>query len=356
MPAAVRVNDEHGPLVGEAFLIAGYVLPEVTLIGPDRSHPTPAGSLLAACVIFEAIAERSPIVPAAIVAGLSDADARTLCAIADAGVPCDAEESLCGGECVAWSPSACGSCDTVCEAGDPCRAGVCGCDAGSMGCDGSCVDLDSNPRHCGACGRDCGALAACDAGECACPAGDFFASDVTTDPPSCTAGAMDTGETLVCKAAVHDACGAVGGALGCFTSGFGPATGHSGDGNFRVQCVRSVSEMTTYAELDAVVPGCAAEMLGQACSTAIHRLCRSRGAVSGFGPVSVVGDVVEVSCLPVATVVRAPSAEVRASRCDADPVTCTVVAWSACTRAGHSAGFGPVEVIGDDVDIVCVDE
>lgn len=356
--AYARVAATHGDVVarvGEAFLIAGYVLPDVPLIGPDRSHPTPAGSLLAACVIFEAVTGVSPRVPASIVEGLADLDARALCAIAEAGVPCDAEESLCGGECVPWTAAACGDCDTACDEGDPCRAGVCGCDPGFTGCEGACVDLRSDPRHCGACGRACGTLAQCVEGECACPSGSFDSSAVETDPIECTVGGMGIGETLECKAAVHDACRAVGGALGCFSSGFGPATGHSGDGNFRVQCLDAVSLMTSYAELDSIVPGCAAERIGQACSTAIHRICRSRGARSGFGPVAVTGDSVEVSCLPDATVVRAPRTDVWASRCGADPVTCTVAAWNACMGRGHAAGFGPVEVIGDDVEITCVD-
>jgi hypothetical protein len=349
----------HGDVVarvGEAFLIAGDRLPSIGLMDPDRSHPSAAGSLLAACVIFQAITDRSPVVPASIVPGLSDEDARALCAIADAGVPCDAQESLCGDACVPWSPMACGDCDTVCDEGDPCRSGVCGCGPGTTGCGGTCVDLLSNPNHCGACGQACGAHARCVDSECACPSGGFDTFSFMTDPVSCSDGGMDGGETLECKAAVHDACRAIGGALGCFSSGFGPATGHSGEGGYRIQCVDAVSVMTTYAALDAIVPGCAAAPISAACSTAIHRLCRSHGAASGFGPVSVSGDDVEVSCLPVATVVRAPSAEVGASRCSADPVTCTIAAWSACLRAGHAAGFGPVEVIGDDVEIVCVDE
>lgn len=295
---AAATHDGVVARVGEAFLIAGLVLPDIPLIGADRSHPTSAGSLLAACVIFQATTGVSPQVPPSI-AGLSDDDARALCAIADDGVLCDAGQSLCGDECVPWSAAACGGCDTECDGGDPCRAGVCGCDEGFMGCDETCVDLLSNPRHCGGCGSDCGPLTRCVEGECA----------------------------------------RIGGALGCFSSGFGPSTGHSGAGDYRVQCLTADSVVTTYGALADIVPGCVAGELGQACSTAIHRFCRGLGASSGFGPVAVSGDAIEVSCLPTATVLRAPVADVRASRCTADPVTCTAAAWSYCIGQGHMAGW-----------------
>lgn len=348
---AAALHDDEVARVGEAFLIANVLQPDIALIGADRSHPTPAGSLLAACVIYQAITGRAAVVPET-VAGLSAQDARALCAIADEGVPCDAEESLCGAECVAWSPMTCGGCDVVCAEGDPCRAGVCGCTDGNEGCDGRCVDTTSSLQHCGACGRSCGLLGRCSDSECSCPSsGDFDAFQFPAD--GCAEGEA---ESVECKAAAHLRCGGVGGELACFNSGLGPPSGHSAEGNGRVHCLDADVVETTPADLALIVPECEAATASQACTTAIHRFCRARGAASGFGPVSIVGDAVEVSCVDGATVLRLPASEVGASRCGADPVTCSVAAWGACVERGHTSGFGPVEFIGDEVEITCLDE
>ena len=126
-----------------------------------------------------------------------------------------------------------------------------------------------------------------------------------------------------------------------------------------VMCVNGDVQATTYAVLAARVPECdgVSERVGQSCTTAIHRFCAARGAVSGFGPVQSAADIVTVTCLTRATVVRTPLATLRshASRCDPHPVTCSTASWNLCVSLGHAAGFGPVEAAGDDVDVVCVD-
>jgi hypothetical protein len=166
---------------------------------------------------------------------------------------------------------------------------------------------------------------------------------------------MEREETLECKESIHEACRAIGGERECFASGFGPATGSSGIGNQYVRCVQAEVSTTSYSELALWVPECESGTLSQACTSAIHRWCVSRGARTGFGPVSVAGDAIEVSCLRDATLVRATQAEVSESRCAADPVRCSVAAWDTCVARGHSSGFGPVEVFGDEVEIACVD-
>lgn len=349
---AADLHDDEVARVGEAFLIANLLWPELTLIGADRSHPTPAGSLMAACVIYRAITGRAPALPESI-AGLSPGDARALCAIADEGVPCDAGESLCGAECVVWSPMTCGGCDIECADGDPCRDGVCGCPDESVGCDGRCVDTVTSPANCGACGRSCGLLGRCDDSACSCPAsGEFRSFDFPVD-----AGCVDgEAESVECKSLAHRRCREVGGELGCFSSGFGPPSGHSAEGNNRVHCVDSDIVETSAAALALIVPECEAASASQACTTAIHRFCRARGAVSGFGPVTITGDVIVVSCLSAGTVLRLAASDVGASRCLADPVGCSIAAWGACAARGHTSGFGPVEVIGEEVEITCLDE
>jgi hypothetical protein len=124
-------------------------------------------------------------------------------------------------------------------------------------------------------------------------------------------------------------------------------------------CVAGDVHQVTYAALQAFSPACdgVAERRGQNCATAIHRHCVSRGAVTGFGGPEGDGDAVMVTCLPAATIVRTTAEELRkhASRCVADPYTCSVASWGLCEEKGHLAGFGPVEVAGTDIDIACVD-
>jgi hypothetical protein len=50
-------------LVGRAFQIAIAELPEVDLYDVDGSHPSPAGSLLAACVLTQMVAGNYAVVP-----------------------------------------------------------------------------------------------------------------------------------------------------------------------------------------------------------------------------------------------------------------------------------------------------
>ena len=65
-----------------------------------------------------------------------------------------------------------------------------------------------------------------------------------------------------------------------------------------------------------------------------------------------------VTCLPTAILVRTTVAAVSAfaTRCVPDPVTCSVASWSFCESMGHAGGFGPIEVSGTDIDVVCVDQ
>jgi len=363
--AAAAHNGDAVARVGAAWEIALLELPDVTLFAPDRSHPSPEGTLLASCVIFEALTGLAPELPEPPPLGLSADVAGPLCAIADEGVPCDPAESLCDEACVAWDTDDCGGCGVACAEGDPCRDGICGCPDGLTGCDERCTRLMTDEMNCGACGEACALGSVCEDGACACPSSgriDLFGElpMLTSFDPGCDAWG-DAG-TPACNAAAHGYCEAVGAGdgLDCFTTGLGPPSGHAPMPRV-VMCVDGDVRTTTYTELQTFVPSCdgVGERIGPNCATAIHRYCADAGAVSGVGPIGDGGgDPVTVTCLEDATVVPTTMGELAgfASRCTADPVTCSVAAWSYCESLGHAAGFGPVETSGSDVDVVCVDD
>jgi hypothetical protein len=107
------------------------------------------------------------------------------------GGGCPTGQQTCGGTCTdtAVDVENCGTCATVCPAGQLCSKGACSetCAAGytvcSSGSSAHCADLNSDSNNCGACGKVCGAgeacngsgscKATCGAGQCgtACPAG-----------------------------------------------------------------------------------------------------------------------------------------------------------------------------------------
>ena len=353
---AAALDDDVVARVGAAWQIARAELPAVELYDPDGSHPSPAGTLLAACVVLQAITGQVPRVPEPPPLGLAADTAAALCAIAPR-VRCADTSAFCGGTCVdvTYNADHCGSCDTACAGEDPCRAGVCGCDPGLSGCAERCVDLQSDAAHCGTCATECSVGGICAAGACGCPRA--IAQPITLDElialrPACNT--WDAPGSLDCNQAAHAHCAA----LDCFNSGFGPPAGHSPRIE-SVMCVQGDVRATTYTALAALVPACDGiiERGGQACATAISRYCISTGAVTGFGPVDAAGDTLTVTCLPTATIVHTTVAAVSvfATRCTPDPVMCMVASWTFCESMGHAGGFGPIEVTGTDIDVVCVD-
>lgn len=242
----------------------------------------------------------------------------------------------------------------ACEAGDPCRAGACGCDAGLTGCGGLCYDLGTSPDHCGECGTRCIDGTICAAGDCVCPAAS--AQEVTIEQlaaldPACD----DFGDagSLACSGAAHAHCAA----LDCFDAGFGPPSGHA-PSPYAVMCVDADVRAIAYADLAALVPACdgVTERHSAACATAIHRYCAAAGLASGFGPLEPsAGDALSVACLARVSRVATTIAELSgfASRCIPDPVDCGVAAWNFCAARGHSGGYGPVEASPDAVEVIC---
>ena len=103
----------------------------------------------------------------------------------DAGpVTCAAGLTACGGVCnnLQADPNHCGTCTTVCSATQVCSAGRCSstggsdagspdagsvtCSAGLTNCGGVCNDLQADPSHCGTCTTVCPAGQFCSAGRC----------------------------------------------------------------------------------------------------------------------------------------------------------------------------------------------
>lgn len=346
--------------VGAAWQLAAVEVPGVALHGGDGLHPTPAGTLLAACVILETLTGQTPRVPDPPPLGIARETAEALCALASR-VACDEGQFVCDAGCrdLQSDFTHCGHCDVACAGVDPCIGGHCGCPAPLSPCDRArCVALDRDVTSCGACGVACPTGGVCTSGTCSCPAA---AASRVSDPavmplPSecATFGAVPTAE---CDAAVHVRCSA----LDCFQSGFGPTL--VGGTGLATVCLAGEVRTTSFTELAAIVPACdgTTERAGPACTTAISRYCAAAGAVSGFGPVGGAGDEAMVTCLSDATIVHTTFTTLALSAPGCDGTSerwgfeCGWAASFFCQSLGHLTGFGPVEATGDDADVVCVD-
>jgi hypothetical protein len=350
--------------VGRAFQIALAELPDVELYEADGSHPSPAGSLLAGCVLAEMVGGEPPSVPSPVPLDVPRATAEALCAIAPR-VACTSDWTFCHGECVWVDTDAlnCSACDVVCPGFEPCMGGVCGCAAPEQtACEGRfCTLVSVDEQNCGECGHACEMGQSCEAGSCEChvaAALDVPIEMLTALRPACVRGPL-TWEPA-CFEAAHAYCAA----LSCYDSGFGPI----GPASFApvplVTCVTGDVRSTTYEALRALMPECtgAAVVTEPACVTAISRACVAAGAVSGFGPVSGDATSIEITCLPAATIVHTTFTELAAtsSACDGASAragqSCAYASARFCQSLGHASGFGPVETAGDDADVVCVDE
>jgi hypothetical protein len=325
--------------------------PDVVLHAEDGSHPTAEGTLLAACVLLRAITGTLPRVPDPPPLGITRETAEALCAVVP-HVVCDGTLWSCDGACVSleWDRANCGACGVTCPGTLPCDVGECGCPIGLTACSDACVDVRTDPENCGACGTSCDASGMpCYDGTCACPSiarrdADFRA--LSARRPGCI-----NWRSAECGEAVHEECAE----HECFDSGFGPVPG-------AIMCVAGGVTRTTYTELATLVAACdgATERSGLDCSSAIHRHCVSTGAASGFGPVASLGDDVTVTCLESATLLRTDYATLASTfpMCDGTATRggpqCNTASWLYCASMGHAGGFGPVEVSGTDVDVVCV--
>ncbi len=305
--------------VGAAWALAATELPTVNLYADDGSHPSPAGTLLAACVMFQALAQRAARVP----------DPAPL------GVPHDVALALCDlaprVECIEMS-SRCGD---------------------------ACVRLDRDPANCGACGATCSAPRSCAAGSCRCP-GAVFASpsfaELAAIEPSCDPST--DASAPACAFAMHRYCAM----RECADSGYiqMPMTD-----NVFGTCLSADIQDTTYSALHALVPACDGTTVraGAACSLAAHRYCVSHGAPGGYGPVEANGDMVRVACARSehATVVHTNFDRLAQIRPACNGIglrwggDCAFASFAVCRSGSHTSGFGPIEVSDRDVDVICVD-
>ena len=80
--AAAALHEDAVARVGAAWQLALTTLPEVVLHSDDGSHPTAAGTLLAACVMFQSITGTAPRLPSAPPLGIPTTTAEALCALA----------------------------------------------------------------------------------------------------------------------------------------------------------------------------------------------------------------------------------------------------------------------------------
>ena len=172
--------------------------------------------------------------------------------------------------------------------------------------------------------------------------------------PTCDGATEAVG--LGCNSAIHAFCSMAAGV--CGTSGFGPVE-HSGDGA-AVTCVAAIIVPTSYTALAAIHDGCtAATRYGPACNAAIHRRCAALGHVTGYGPVSASGDVVEIACTPNAEVIGSTYTELSSHHGGCTTATrmggeCNAAIHRFCASRGFVSGFGPLENSGDTAVVACV--
>lgn len=358
---AAHWHDHVVARVGAAFEVARAERPEIALHEEDGSHPTPAGTLLAACTIAQALTGRTPILPAALPLDVPHEVGSALCSLvprirclSDVMIPC---EGIPGCVNPFTDRANCGACGVTCPGTLSCTRGECGCPIGLSACAAECVVLRTNPQHCGACDVSCDeAGMPCHDGRCDCPNAER--RDIRFAELGASGCESSSSPVSECAAAVHRHCAA----LDCYQSGFGPSMA-AGLG-LSLMCVRGDVRSTTYATLSAYAPECdgTLERVGPNCSTAISRYCTAMGSVSGFGPLPGAGDELLVTCLPHATVIRTTLDALAAtpfSGCDGADAhfgfDCNNASWFVCTSMGHAGGFGPIEIDGDHASVVCVD-
>lgn len=309
----------HVARVGRAWERTLAMLPGVILHADDGSHPTAAGTLVAACAVTQSLLGRVPEMPSPPPLGL-DADLAAMLCDLGTTEPCFDALEFCGGEClsVAFNATHCGACDAACPSPRECWLSTCGC--------GPSFDL-----------------------------GTTF-EDLRALDPACDGSAARPAAT--CGVAAHLSCVD----LPCGGTGVGPITTETGE--VQVLCAPGTVVTTTYAELATHQPACdgVAERHGDACRTAAHRACIAGGAAAGLGPVSDTGgDDVEIACVD-AYVRFVPDLAIDSWGCTGYPTrawdaTCDRVVDTMCTRMGYYGGYGPIESSSgrtDGVDIVCL--
>ena len=260
--------------VGRAWLLALAEQPIVETYDADGEHPSPAGTLLAACTLFLAITGKKAVVPDPVPLGIDRATATALCALAP--------RVHCG-------PEGCG-----CETAKGVTTTYTALSALAPACDGT---TERSGLYCNAAMNAACSATSCmgggfgpvsstpgDAVDLTCVAGSAHHTtfaELQTFDPLCDGSTERNGPH--CAAAIDAACGATG-AL----SGFGP-TAIAGE-DVTVTCVSPTNAQRQRAHYNALrgydsrCDG-VTEQWGPACNTAVNRYCLGSGFAGGFGPV-----------------------------------------------------------------------
>jgi hypothetical protein len=219
--------------------------------------------------------------------------------------------------------------------------------------DGVCEGLESPDICCEDCG--CPADQTCSAGACTC-LGRYdvsYSTDLAAEVAACDGVTESFGSA--CNAAIDSWCNG----RGCATAGFGPVE-HSAD-TASVVCDDPQVFLTSFDELDDLDSGCKDDnAYSLACNLAIHRLCGSTGAATGFGLLDHDGDNGFVACTSEVELVATTYAELATFHegCDGTAPgvgdNCNAAITRLCGSRGKLAGFGPVDRAGADLTVACV--
>ncbi len=309
-------------------------LPAINLYDPDGSHPSPEGTLLTACVMFQSITGHVPRVPDPPPLGVAADRARALCDIA---------------------PSVYRETDRVAGA-----IPVCGTSPLQTLCGTVCIDLAGDWRNCGACGVECLTPRWCSAGACRCPStysSTASYASLSAFEPRCNGSDERFGSS--CNAAVHRMCVA----QGCTNAGSGSETSGAA---LDATCFSGNIYETTYRSLRRWDSSCdgVADSDGEHCARAIDAYCVSRGDFGGFGPIAITGDALGVTCVPPAggAIERIPLVAWRSWARTCDGILerwgpdCRFVSQTMCRARGHAGSYGLVSMSSDgtSAEIRCI--
>jgi hypothetical protein len=218
--------------------------------------------------------------------------------------------------------------------------------------DGVCEGLESADICCEDCG--CPADQTCSAGACTCLARyDVRYAELAAEVAVCDGVIQSFGSA--CNAAIDSWCNG----RGCATAGFGPVE-HSAD-TASVVCDDAGVVLTSFDDLDDLDDGCKDDnAYSLACNRAVHRLCAAGGATTGFGLLDHDGDNAFVACTSEVELVATTYAELATFHegCDGTAPgvgdNCNAAITRLCGSRGALAGFGPVDRAGADLTVACV--
>jgi len=251
-------------------------------------------------------------------------------------------------------------CDGNVDETSACPAGTtrsCTTDCGSTGtqtCTASCGwPLCSPPAEtCNGSDDDCdGAI---DEGNRAITVNFAYSGELSSAQPTCNGTTERIGPA--CDSAFSRACNA----RGCPNSGFGPIenSGDVGFGTCVVGVAHTLSWATLAASHPGCTSPAASQ--SPDCNAAIHRWCRDNGERSGFGPTELSTGDATIVCTPWADVVNTAYSTLTTFHGPCDGSTerfgpnCNAAIHRVCTSRGAVSGFGPIENSGDIASVACL--